>query len=145
MKLMPWQTANRFPTFDALFDSMFTTSPWARGETPARERGAPVNVFENAVAFVIEVELPGVDEKDVEVKLNGDELTVTAERKHSNETKTGDYHRIESHFGRFSRSLRLPEGLQPEQITAVFKRGVLTLTVPKAPERTPTKIEVRSE
>lgn len=143
MKLMPFKTTDRFP-FDSLFDSVFSLSPWARTEAP-RERGAPVNVFENEAAFVIEVELPGVDDKDVEVKLNGDELTVTAERKHSSETKKGDYHRIESHFGRFSRSLRLPEGLQTDQISAVFKRGVLTLTLPKAPERTPTKIDVKSE
>ena len=101
----------------------------------------PQNKFDDEA---IRVELPGVDEKDVDVKLNGDELTVTAERKHNVATKDGDFHRVESHFGRFSRSLRLPDGLQTESIDATFKRGVLVLTVPKAPERTPTRIQVKS-
>lgn len=144
MKLIPWKTTNRVNPFDSLFDGIFSTAPW-QGEPATRERWAPVNVFENETAFVVEVELPGVDEKDVEVKLTGDELTITAERKHDKETKAGDYHRVESHFGRFSRTLRLPESLNTEAIDARFKRGVLTLTVPKAPERTPQKIAIRAE
>jgi len=142
MKLIPWRTGNR--TFDSLFDSIFDLAPWNTPGATARERLAPMNIYENESALVIEVELPGVDEKDVDVKLNGEELTVTAERKHNVATKDGDFHRVESQFGRFSRTLRLPEGLLTDNIEATFKRGVLTLTVPKAPERTPTKIQVKA-
>ncbi len=145
MKLIPWKTGSRVNPFDSFFDGLFDTAPWQTGSTAPRERWAPVNVFETEKAFVIEVELPGVDEKDVEVKLNGDELTITAERKHDKETKAGDYHRVESHFGRFSRTLRLPDSLESAAIEAKFKRGVLTLTVPKAPERTPQRIAIKSE
>ncbi|MEZ5964599.1 MAG: Hsp20/alpha crystallin family protein [Planctomycetota bacterium] len=145
MKLIPWRTSNRTSPIDSLFDSIFDLTPWGVSTpTTQRERMAPMNIYENETALVIEVELPGVDEKDVDVKLNGEELTVTAERKHNVATKDGDFHRVESQFGRFSRSLRLPDGLQTEAIDASFKRGVLTLTVPKAPERTPTKIHVKS-
>lgn len=143
MKLSPWR--NRTAAFDSLFDNLFDLSPWAQQSSNGRERFAPVNIFENEQAYVIEVELPGVDEKDVEVKLNGDELTVTAERKHDQTTKNGDFHRVESHYGRFSRTVRLPEGVLTDSIGATFKRGVLTLTAPKAPERTPTRIEVKAE
>jgi HSP20 family protein len=142
MKLIPFRSGSR-TAFDSLFDGLFDMAPWGQSATP-RERFAPVNIYETERAFVIEVELPGVDEKDVEVKLNGDELTVTAERKHIHATKNGDYHRVESHFGRFSRTLRLPEGVLSDSIDATFKRGVLTLTAPKAPERTPTRIEVKT-
>lgn len=145
MKLIPWRTGSRVSPFDSLFDNLFELSPWTQGNQATRERWAPVNVYETERSFVIEVELPGVDQKDVEVKLNGDELTVTAERKHSHETKDGDFHRVESHFGRFSRTVRLPEGVQADAIDATFKLGVLTLTAPKAPERTPTRIEVKSK
>lgn len=145
MKLIPFRSGNRTSPVDSLFDSIFDLAPWSTAATAAaRERLAPTNIYENETALVIEVELPGVDEKDVDVKLNGDELTVTAERKHNVATKDGDFHRVESHFGRFSRSLRLPDGLQTESIDATFKRGVLVLTVPKAPERTPTRIQVKS-
>ncbi len=142
MQLIPWHTGNRVSTLDSLFDNLFQLSGQP---SQARQPSAPVNVYENETAFVIEVELPGVDQKDVEVKLHGDELTVTAERKHSHATKDGDFHRVESHFGRFSRTVRLPEGLQTEAIDATFSRGVLTLTTPKAPERTPTRIEVKAK
>lgn len=144
MKLIPWRSQNRISPFDSLFDNLFELSPWGQSSAAPRDRAAPVNVYENDKALVIEVELPGVAEKDVEVKLHGDELTVTAERKHSRETKDGDYHRVESQFGRFSRTLRLPDGLQTDAIDAVFKNGVLTLTTPKLPERTPTRIDVKS-
>lgn len=143
MKLIPFRTGNRTSPIDSLFDAFFDVAPWGNASAP-RERFAPMNVYENEASLVIEFELPGVDEKDVEVKLNGEELTVTAERKHNAQGKDGDFHRVESHFGRFSRSLRLPDGLQTDSIDAVFKRGVLTLTIPKAPERTPTKIQVKS-
>jgi HSP20 family protein len=142
MKLIPFKPGTRVSPFDALFDGLFDLNPWSGAA--ARERFAPMNVYENETALVVEVELPGVDDKDVEVKLNGDELTVTAERKHDATTKDGDFHRVESQFGRFSRSLRLPDGLRTDAIDATFKRGVLTLTVPKAPERTPQRIEIRT-
>jgi len=144
MKLIPSRSTNRLSAFDQMFESLWDLAPWGPMGFTARERMAPVNIYETERAFVIEVELPGVDEKDVEVKLNGDELTVTAERKHSQETRDGDYHRVESHFGRFSRTIRLPDGVQSDSIEAVFKRGVLTLTAPKTPERTPTRIEVKT-
>lgn len=144
MKLIPWRTGNR-ANIDSLFDSLFDINPWGQSPTTTRERFAPVNIYENESALVVEIDLPGIDEKEVDVKLNGDELTVTAERKHNVTTKDGDFHRVESHFGRFSRTLRLPEGSQTDAIDATFKRGVLTLTVPRAPERTPTRIEVKAK
>jgi HSP20 family protein len=143
MKLTPWRTGNR--PLDSLFDNLFELSPWGQTNLTTREKWAPVNIYETEKAFVIEVELPGVEQKDVEVKLHENELTVTAERKHSHETQDGDYHRVESHFGRFSRTLRLPEGLQTDAIDATFARGVLTLTAPKLPERTPTRIDVKTK
>lgn len=131
--------------FDSLFRGLFDMAPWTPATgTERSERWAPMNVFENDHAFVIEVELPGVEDKDIDVKMHDGELTVTAERKHSTEVKKGDFHRVESHFGKMTRTVRLPESVQTDAIEAVFRHGVLTLTVPKAPERTPAKIAVKS-
>jgi HSP20 family protein len=124
--------------------SMFEVEPfWKRelswGATPA------VDIVEKDDAYEVKADLPGVDEKAVEVKLTDDSLTIKGEQQEEKEEKKKDYYVRERHFGSFERSFALPEGVDRDKIEASFKKGVLTVTLPKKPEarKAARKIEVK--
>ena len=82
----------------------------------------------------ITAELPGMSEKDLEIVLAGDVLTLKGEKKEEHEEKGENHHVSERRYGSFQRSFALPEDADPEKIEAAFKNGVLTVTLPKRPE-----------
>ena len=104
-----------------------------------------LDIVEKDRAFEVKVDLPGLDEKDVEVKLTDGVLTIKGEKQEENEEKKVFYLH-ERHFGAFERSFRVPETVDGDKIEAQFKKGVLTVTLPKKPDaRKPEKkIEVRA-
>jgi HSP20 family protein len=107
--------------------------------------GAPrTNISETDAAYELSFELPGLEEKDIHVHMQDQTLTVTAERKDQRETTGRRWHRVEHRYGRFSRTISLPHDVANANIEAVYQKGVLTVTVPKAPESRPTKIQVRT-
>ena len=114
--------------FDALPGRAFGPMTGWQGMTP------DVDVAETDKEIVITAELPGLDEKDLEVTLAGDVLTIRGEKKAESEQKKGDAHYIERRFGAFSRSLRLPFVARGEKIEAKYDKGVLTIRLPKPPE-----------
>lgn len=91
---------------------------------------------------MLRADLPGLDRDDVEIEVKDGVLTVSGERKAEHEDKGEGYHRVERSFGRFSRSLGLPQGVDAGQVEASFERGVLEVKVPKPEERKPTRIEI---
>jgi HSP20 family protein len=93
-----------------------------------------VDVSETDTELKIEAELPGIDEKDVEVVLSDGRLTIKGEKKQEKEEKKKDYHLLERSYGSFARSIALPFEADPDQVKASFAKGVLTVTVPKPPE-----------
>jgi len=117
--------------FDGIMDDFFC---WA---SPLLEAGGQndftprVDILESDTAFEVRAEVPGVDEKDLEVSLAGDRLTLRGERKEDNEEKRKDYYRRERSHGAFHRMIALPEGIDPDKVEASFKRGVLTVKLPK--------------
>jgi HSP20 family protein len=104
-----------------------------------------LDVRENGDAFTIEAELPGVEEKDVDVTLANGLLTIKGEKKDEREEKGETYYRSERSFGAFERALRLPDTVDDSRIEARFDKGVLTITAPKRPEavKAERKIEIR--
>lgn len=96
-------------------------------------------------AFVATVEVPGIDPKELEVNVEGQVLTVKGEKKQEREEKGEQYYRMERSWGAFARSLRLPAPVDADKVTAAFKNGVLTVTLPKAPGSKGTKVTVRTE
>jgi HSP20 family protein len=92
--------------------------------------------------FVLRADLPGMGEDDVKIEFEDGTLTVSGERKSEHESKSEGYHRVERAFGAFSRSLTLPQGIDPEAVTASFDRGVLEVSIPKPEERKPRRIEI---
>ncbi|MDR3536375.1 MAG: Hsp20/alpha crystallin family protein [Acetobacteraceae bacterium] len=100
-----------------------------------REAAAPaVDIVERPKGYEVTAELPGMTEKDIELKVANDTLTIRGEKKEEKEEKQAGYYLSERRFGAFSRSFQLPAGVDESKIEASFKKGVLTVTLPKKPE-----------
>ncbi len=106
-----------------------------------------VDIIERANAYEVHADLPGLDEKNIEIKVVGGVLTIKGEKEESKEEKKEDFHMRERRFGSFERALRIPEGVDSDRIEAAFRKGVLTVTLPKTVEaQKPVKtIEVKGE
>jgi HSP20 family protein len=118
---------------DRLVDSFGREFGWpAPGQAGAM---APsIDVSETDSEIKVEAELPGVDQKDVEVVVTDNVLTIKGEKKAEKEEKKKDYHLVERSYGGFARSVTLPFAAEPDKAKASFKNGVLTVTLPKPPE-----------
>ena len=105
-----------------------------------------IDVTETDKAYEITAELPGMDEKNVEVKVADDILTIKGEKQEEKEEKTKDYHLSERSFGSFQRASQVPSGVDTDKIDAKFSKGVLTVTLPKSTEaqKAEKKITVKS-
>ena len=95
--------------------------------------------------FLLKADLPGVSEEDVAIEVRDNALTISGERKAEHERRERGWYRVERSFGRFSRSLSLPEGVDPDAINASFDRGVLSVTIPKPEQRKPRRIQIGSQ
>ena len=110
---------------------------WAQGAfTPA------VDIYEHDGTIVMKAELPGVDAKDVDIRVENNVLTLRGERKFENEVKKESYQRVERSYGSFSRSFTLPNAVDTENIKADYKDGVLRLSLPKKEEAKPKQITI---
>jgi HSP20 family protein len=98
------------------------------GATPA------VDIVESDKSYDVTAELPGMDEKNIEVKLTNGNLLIKGEKQEEKEEKKKDYYLHERHFGSFERRFRVPDGVDADKIEASFKKGVLTVTLPKTAE-----------
>ena len=105
-----------------------------------------VDIAEGEKTYEITAELPGMDDKNVEVKVANGNLTIKGEKQEEKEEKKKDYYLHERYFGSFERSFEMPEGVDADKIEASFKKGVLTVTLPKKPEaqKLAKKIEVKA-
>ncbi|MEX0601940.1 MAG: Hsp20/alpha crystallin family protein [Bacteroidota bacterium] len=144
-ELSPWHSdlfgmqreINRL--FDGVFrggvqnDESFGMSLW----TPA------VDITEHDSDYVVKVELPGVSNDDVKITLESNVLTIRGEKKQETEAQDENYRRTERSYGSFQRSFTLPTTVKNDRIEAVYKDGILTVTLPKAEESKPKQIEVK--
>ena len=105
-----------------------------------------VDITESDKAYEVTVELPGIDEKNIEVEVANDNLIIKGEKQEENEAKKKDYYLSERHFGSFERRFRLPEGVDADKIEASFKKGLLTVTLLKKPgaQKPEKKIDVKA-
>jgi HSP20 family protein len=102
-----------------------------------------VDIYETADSIVIKAELPDVDQKDIEVRIEDGTLILKGERKHEDEVKKENYHRIERYFGSFQRSFSLPTTVDQDRVAASCEKGVLTITLPKREETKPKQINIQ--
>lgn len=130
---------------DKLFNDFTSDLPAIRRWNGNGSLAVKVDVAETEKTLEVTAELPGVNEKEIDVSLAGDILTIKAEKKSDKEEKTKDYHLVERSYGTFERSMRLPFKADPAKIDAKFDKGVLKLVIQKPAEaQTKTqKIEVK--
>ena len=119
---------------DRLFETFGRDLGWSSGDLPAGAMAPSVDVTESDTELKIEAEMPGVDEKDVDVRLTDNVLTIRGEKKAEKEEKKKDYHMVERSYGSYARSITLPFAADPDKVKASFKNGVLSITLPKSPE-----------
>jgi HSP20 family protein len=124
-----------------LFNTVFDTPPGNGGSTMRRWMPA-MDLVETEDHFVLRADLPGMSQEDIKIEFEDGTLTVSGERKAEHESKNEGYYRVERAFGTFSRSLTLPQGIDPEGVVASFDRGVLEVRVPKPEQRKPRRIEI---
>jgi HSP20 family protein len=136
MALIRWEPVPMNRLFTSLFDT-------PTGFTPPVRRFAPAtDIVESDTHYILRADLPGVAEEDLSLKLDGDVLTISGERRSQSDQRQGGYVRYERSTGSFRRSVRLPEGVDADAIEAHFNRGVLEVTVPKPERVTPRSIAI---
>ncbi len=125
--------------------SVFNIEPFWRRELTWGAAPA-VDIVERDNAYEVTAELPGLDEENIEVKVINGGLTIKGEKQEEKEEKKKDYYLHERHFGSFERCFGVPDGVDTDKIEANFKKGVLTVTLPKKPEaqKPAKKIEVKA-
>jgi HSP20 family protein len=121
---------------DRVFDAFFGQTDQARRWVP------PVDLVEAEDHFVLKADLPGLAEGDVNIEVQDGTLTISGERRAEHEQREKGWYRIERSFGSFSRSLSLPDGVDPDRIQASFSYGVLEVRIPKPEERKPRRIAI---
>ena len=146
MYLIPQRTDGGLGTLqrqmNRLFDDFFgedrMPGAWSRGGwAPA------LDVSENEEELVVAAEVPGIAREDVDVSVTGNQLTLTGVKKSESETEGANVHRAERSFGRFVRTVALPGTVDPSEVTASLKDGVLTIRLAKRAEAKPRSIQVQ--
>lgn len=145
MTLVRWQPARDWASFgtdiDRFFESFFQTRG-GEGNGHQRRWVPAMDLVETDDSLVLKADLPGMTEEDVNVEVSDNVLTISGERRADHERKEDGYHRVERSYGRFSRSVTVPEGIDESKVTASFTDGVLEVRIPKPEERKPTRIPV---
>ena len=135
----PFQTMRDIMQWDALREPFLT--PWIE---PSGAFAPAFEVKETKDAFEFKADVPGVEAKDIDVKLSNNRLTVSGKREAEKTDKTDTYYSYERSYGSFSRSFTIPEGANGDAVRADLKDGVLQVVVPKKPESKPRQVQVKT-
>jgi HSP20 family protein len=118
------------------------TEPTGKEQLSAGTIVPPVDVYEDEHNLVLKLEIPGVNEEDLDVQLENNTLTVKGERKFEKEEKEENFHRIERRYGSFLRTFRLPNTIDTEKVEAHYDKGVLKVSLARRAEAKPKQIKV---
>ncbi len=145
MAIIRWDPFRDIVTLREKMNRLFEDAVTARGQerdmisstwTPS------VDIYETGNEIVLTAEVPGIDEKDIDIKIENNTLSIQGERKFEKETKEENYHRIERSYGTFFRSFTIPHNVNQDKIEAEHEGGVLRVVMPKKPESKPKKVKV---
>lgn len=146
MNLLRWQrkilpAANHLADFGNELDQWLET-PFNRASEFLRSWTPALDVHEDKDSFIVRAELPGLKREDIEVSIHEGTLIISGERKNENKAGKASAHRTERFYGKFQRAVALPVAVAAEKVTAQYKDGVLTVTLPKAEEAKPKQINI---
>ena len=147
MTLVRWEPFRDLTTFqermNRLFeDTMARFRPGWDAELAAGHWSPSVDIYETEHELVLKADLPEVEAKDLDIRIESNALTIKGERKAEKEVKEENYYRVERTFGSFARSFQLPNTIDSDKVKAEFSKGVLKLTLPKKEEAKPKQIQV---
>jgi HSP20 family protein len=141
-----WDPFNELSSLQNRFNQLLRTpfTGMSTGEQPLAFGNfvPPVDIYEDEHNITVEAEVPGVNQGDLDVRLENNVLTISGERKMENEQREENFHRIERGYGRFVRSFALPGTVNAEQVNADFQDGILRVTIPKKEEAKPKQIRI---
>lgn len=146
MASIRWEPVTELNTIQNEMNRLFNTffeqpTQSVRGNGTTRRWLPPMDLVETPDHYVLRADLPGLSDDDVNVQLEDNVLTLSGERKAEHEPQEG-YYRLERAFGAFSRSLTLPEGIDPDNVQANFDRGVLEIRIPKPEQKKPKSVQI---
>lgn len=142
--LLKWNPLNEINEMQTRLSTLFGRPTGNGDRTLSLPDWSPlVDVTEDDTEFLIKAELPEVRKEDVKVRVEDGMLRISGERRFEKEEKGRKYHRVERAYGSFERSFSLPESCKPDEMTAEYRDGMLTLHVPKTKEAIPKSIEVK--
>ena len=143
MALVRWDPIRELDSLQGDMNRLFDRFFEGRAANGTSRRWIPAMVLvETEDHLVLRGDLPGMTEDDINIEIKDNVLTVSGERKAESEEKGEGYHRVERSFGGFSRSLSLPQGIDPEKVEAGFDKGVLEVRIPKPAEAKPTRVQI---
>ncbi len=126
-------------SMDEIFDRLFGSPIQPNNHAPGT---LPLDILEQDGNFKVRASVPGIDPAELEIQIEKNVLTIRGEVRNENESTETKIYRREVSFGAFSRSVRLPDGLDLNQVTADFKNGIVTISLPRVPEEKPKSIKV---
>ena len=141
MAILKWDPFKELQALQERIDKLFEESMRGREIAPAAWTPA-VDIYETDDAIILEAELPGMNEKDIEVKIEDNVLTIRGERKFEEERKEENYYRMERFYGTFQRSFTLPSNVDTDKVKAEYKKGILKVTLPKKEQAKPKQIKI---
>lgn len=145
MAIIRWDPFRDIVSLRERMNKLFEDMATARGEDKdlTMSSWAPaVDIYETENEVVLTAEIPGIEEKDIEIKVEDNTLTLKGERKFEKETKEENYHRIERAYGSFFRSFTLPTYVDQDKIEAEHENGILKIRMPKRAELKPKKVKI---
>jgi HSP20 family protein len=144
MTVVRWEPLRELNSLQNEMNRLFNTvfDQPSGGQATMRRWMPAMDLLETGEHFVLRADLPGMGEEDVKIEFEDGTLTVSGERKAEHDAKGEGFYRVERAFGSFSRSLTLPQGVDPEAVSASFDRGVLEIRIPKPEERKPKRISI---
>src|SRR5215468_3075291 len=140
-----WDPFREFTTLQDRLNRLFRESygPEGREESLTTTNFAPpVDVYEDEHNVTLKIEVPGIDEKDIDVRIENNQLTVHGERKFEKEEKEENFRRVERQYGSFTRSFTLPNTVDTEHVQANYDKGILKIQLAKKAEAKPKQIKV---
>jgi HSP20 family protein len=143
--LTRWDPFREFVTLQDRMNRLFRDSFGPEGQDEALTTTAfapPVDVYEDEHNVTLKIEVPGIDEKDIDVRIENNTLTVHGERKFEQEEKEENYRRVERQYGSFTRTFSLPNTVNHDNVQADYDKGVLKITLEKKAEAKPKQIKV---
>ncbi|MEX0823674.1 MAG: Hsp20/alpha crystallin family protein [Balneolaceae bacterium] len=125
--------------FSDIMDEFFNDAVATRN----RSFAPSIDISETNKKYLIDVEIPGMTKDDIDLNIENNRLTISGERKFENEEKNKQYHRVETHYGTFTRSFQLPDNVKKDSINATYKDGILNISIDKSEDKVKKQIQIK--